>query len=154
MLSLVIAIVTLQSPAARAVPSVSDVGWMAGCWDLTRDNRHVTEYWTAVEGGTMLGLSRTVVAGKTTEWEFLMIRGGPKGLQYVARPSGQAEAVFTAATASPTEVRFENPAHDFPKTIAYRRSGDSMVASVEGSMNGQTRRIDFPYTKVGCSATR
>jgi Domain of unknown function (DUF6265) len=137
-----------------AATSVNDVGWIGGCWDLTRDNRHVVEQWMPPEGNTMLGMSRTVVDGKTTEWEFLMIRGGLKGLEYVAKPSGQPEAVFTATSASASDVVFENPAHDFPKKIIYTRSGDSLVASIEGPMNGTTRRIDFAYKKVACGPTR
>ena len=134
--------------------SVNDVAWIAGCWDLTRDNRHVVEHWLPVEGETMMGMSRTVVNGKTTEWEFLIIRNGAKGLEYVAKPSGQAEAVFTATTASATEVVFENPSHDFPKKIIYTRNGESLTASIEGPMNGKTRRIDFPYKRTACGPTR
>jgi hypothetical protein len=134
--------------------SVNDVGWIAGCWDLSRDNRHIVEHWMPVEGGTMMGMSRTVVNGKTTEWEFLMLRNGPKGLEYVAKPSGQAEAVFVATSASATEVVFENPSHDFPKKIIYTRNGESLTASIEGSMNGKMRRIDFPYNRAACGPTR
>jgi hypothetical protein len=106
------------------------------------------------EGHTMLGMSRTVVDGKTTEWEFLMIREGAKGLEYVAKPSRQPEAVFTATTASASDVVFENPAHDFPQKIMYTRTGDALVASIEGPMNGKTRRIDFSYKKIACGPTR
>jgi hypothetical protein len=137
-----------------AATSVNDVGWIAGCWDLTRDNRHIVEQWMPPEGNTMLGMSRTVVDGKTTEWEFLMIRGGPKGLEYVAKPSGQPEAVFTATAATASDVVFENPAHDFPKKIIYTRKSDALVASIEGPMNGKTRRIDFSYKQVPCGPTR
>jgi Domain of unknown function (DUF6265) len=152
MLPIVLAVLAImQSPRTPTAPSVSDVGWIAGCWDFTGNNRHVAEQWMQVEGDTMIGMSRTVVGGKTTAWEFLMIRSGPKGLEYVAKPSGQAEAVFSAASASAAEVVFENPAHDFPTKIIYKRERDSMTASTEGPMNGQTRRIDFPYTKVECA---
>ncbi|MEO6236034.1 MAG: DUF6265 family protein [Vicinamibacterales bacterium] len=135
-----------QAPA----PTVKDVAWIAGCWEYTRGTRHVTEHWMPVEGGTMIGVSRTVTNGKTTEWEFLIIREGATGLEYVAKPSGQPDATFTAPTASASEVVFENPAHDFPKRISYTRDGDSLVASIAGPMNGQTRKIDFPYKKAAC----
>lgn len=137
-----------QPPAAA--PAVKDVAWIAGCWDLTRNTRHVAEHWMAPEGATMMGVSRTVNGGKTSEWEFLIIREGAKGLEYVAKPSGQAEATFTSTRVSANEVVFENPAHDFPKKIIYKRDGDSLVASIEGPMNGQTRHIDFPYKKASC----
>ena len=118
--------------AFPAPPTVKDVAWISGCWGHTRNTRHVAEHWLPAEGGTMIGVSRTVNNGKTTEWEFLIIREGAKGLDYVAKPSGQPEATFTAATASATEVVLENPAHDFPKKIGYKRDGDSLTAWIEG----------------------
>ena len=133
-----------------AAPAIGDVAWIAGCWETTRNGRHVVENWTAPEGGTMMGVSRTVDNGRTKEWEFLIIREGAKGLEYVAKPSGQPEATFTSTSVSATEVVFENPAHDFPKKIHYRRDGNTLVAAIEGPMNGQTRRIEFPYTRAAC----
>ena len=136
--------------AQEPVPTVKDVAWIAGCWGVDRNGRHVSEQWMPPDGGTMMGVSRTVAGGKTTEWEFLIIREGAKGLEYVAKPSGQAEATFTAATASARVVVFENPAHDFPKRVVYKRDGDTLTAAIEGPMNGQNRRIEFPYKKISC----
>jgi len=136
----------VDTPAKAA-----DVAWLSGCWELTRGTRHVLEQWTAPEGGTLMGVSRTVANGKTTEWEFLMIREGTGGLEYVAKPSGQAEAVFRSVSITKDEAVFENPEHDFPKRVAYRRQADGGVtATIEGPMNGQTRSIAFPYTRAVC----
>ena len=151
MIGLSLMLFTMAAAAFQApAPTVKDVAWIGGCWEYTRTTRHVAENWMAPEGGTMIGVSRTVNSGKTTEWEFLIIREGAKGLEYVAKPSGQAEATFASTSVSANEVVFENPAHDFPKRIIYKRDGDALVASIEGPMNGQTRRIDFPYKKVAC----
>jgi Domain of unknown function (DUF6265) len=136
--------------AAVVLGGVKDVSWISGCWESSRGGRHIVEQWTPPEGGTMLGMSRTVVNGKTSEYEFLMIREGTNGLEYVARPSGQPEATFTAVRLSADEVVFENPAHDFPTRIIYRRQAPGLTAAIEGSANGQPRRIDFPYTKAAC----
>ena len=141
-----------QTPASSGTPTVKDVAWIAGCWDSTRGTRHVAEHWMPPEGGTMIGVSRTTAGEKTTEWEFLIIRQGAKGLDYVAKPARQPEATFTAARATANEVVFENPAHDFPKRIIYKRDGDALTASIEGPMNGQNRRIDFPYKKASCGS--
>jgi hypothetical protein len=48
------------------------------------------------------------------------------------------------------EVVFENPAHDFPKKITYKRDGDALTAAIEGPMGGQLRKIEFPYKKTAC----
>jgi hypothetical protein len=43
----------------------------------------------------------------------------------------------------------ENPAHDFPQRISYRKRGaDSLLARIEGG----TRDIDFPMRRVACGA--
>lgn len=151
MISLTLTLWMLFAAPPQAVPpKIGDVSWIAGCWGLDRGPRQVAEHWMAPGGGTMMGVSRTIAAGKTSEWEFLIIREAAGGLEYVAKPSGQAEAIFTARAAAATEVTFENPAHDFPKRIIYKRDGETLTAAIEGPMNGQNRRIEFPYKKAAC----
>ena len=99
----------------------------------------------------MMGMSRTAASGKTSEYEFLLIRESLRGLEYVAKPSGQAEAMFTSVRVSANDVVFENPAHDFPTRIIYQRpSGGGLTAAIEGTMNGQPRRIEFKYASAIC----
>jgi hypothetical protein len=131
--------------------SVEDLRWLSGCWEFTTGSRTVTEYWLPPKGGTMLGLSRTVSGGRTVEWEFVLLRAGTNGLEYVARPSGQAEAVFTSTSVRADEVVFENPAHDFPQRITYRRTSEGLSATIGGTMKQQARNIEFRYTPADCS---
>lgn len=133
-----------QAPSA----SIDRLDWIAGCWSRTSAETHVEEHWMAPAGGTMLGMARTVRSGKTTEYEFLQIRDVNGTLAYVARPSGQAEATFPLKTLTAREIVFEDPAHDFPQRVIYRRNDDgSLTARIEGTMNGQARGVDFPYTR-------
>lgn len=138
-------------PQAPAKATAADAAFMSGCWELTRGPRHTVEQWTAPEGGTLLGVSRTVAGGKTVEFEFLIIREQNGGLEYVAKPSGQPEAVFPAAKVSAGELVFENTAHDFPQRIIYRKAADGgLAARIEGTMNGTARGIDFAYRAASC----
>lgn len=149
--TIVLLLVSSMLPQAPAKAAAPDVAWMGGCWELTRGPRHTVEQWTAPEGGTLLGVSRTVAGGKTVEYEFLIIREREGGLEYVAKPSGQPEAVFPAARVSATEVVFENAAHDFPQRIIYRKTPDNgLAARIEGTMNGKERGIDFAYRAAAC----
>ncbi len=144
-----IAVTALMSQQPK--PTARDVAWMSGCWELTRNNRHIVEQWTAPEGGTLMGMSRTVAGERTSEYEFLLIREGAAGLEYVAKPSGQTEATFTSVRVSGDEVVFENPAHDFPTRISYRRTGrDALVAATEGMRNGKPQRVEFAYSRATC----
>lgn len=99
-------------------------------------------------GASMLGMSRSVRGGRTTEFEFLQIADVNGSLAYIARPSGQAETTFPVTTLTEREVVFENASHDFPQRVIYRHNADGNVtARIEGTMNGQLRGVDFPYTR-------
>ncbi len=151
-MAMLTALLLLFMPIVSGPASTADLAWLSGCWDLTRNGRHVIEQWSAPEGGTLIGMSRTVADGVTKEFEFVMIREGSGGqLEYVAKPSGQPEATFTAIRASGSEVVFENPQHDFPTRIIYRRNADgSLLAAIEGTRNGQTKRVEYPYVPATC----
>lgn len=137
----------------RAAPvGIDRVAWMQGCWRLTAGSRTVEEQWTAPRGGTMLGTSRTVVDGQLTEYEFVVLRERGEALVYQAHPSGQLAGEFPLASVDGMSVLFENPQHDFPQRIGYRRDGARLTAWIEGTMGGRSRRVEFPYERVTCAA--
>lgn len=144
--------VTLLAPAAPATAeSLADIGWLAGCWAAERSEPGTEEHWMRPAGGLMLGMSRTVRGGRAVEHEFLAIREiAPGRLAYHAQPSGKPPAVFPLAHSGPFEVVFENPQHDFPQRILYRREGDRLFARIEGKRNGEERGIDFPMRRTAC----
>jgi hypothetical protein len=105
----------------------------------------------APRGGMMMGMGRTVQAGKVLEYEAIRIFERGDSLVYAAQPSGQPAAEFTAASASRTSVTFGNPTHDFPQRVIYSLgTADSLFARIEGMMNGQPRGIDFHMKRVVC----
>ncbi len=147
-----IAIVWASCAAAQSAATTADLAFMAGCWRLSANGRTIDEHWLAPAGGPRVGISRTAASGKTVEYEFLQIRDLPDGLTYIAKPSGQAEAQFKIASKTADEIVFENPTHDFPQRIRYKRVGaDRLEARIEGTMNGKSRSMDFPYARVACT---
>ena len=153
--SLLAAALALSTGAALAAPDpVAQVAWLQGCWRATGAEAGSVEQWTAPAGGTMLGLSRTVKGGKTVAHEFLQIREtAPGKLAYIAMPSGQATTSFALVQASANHAVFEDPAHDFPQRVIYRRDGDAVLnARIEGTLNGKAKGIDFPMQRTSCDA--
>ena len=148
MLALLFAAALATAPPAPE-PDISRLAWMTGCWMQVRANGRVDEQWMAPGGGMMLGMSRTLKDGKVREFEFLRIAPGPNGrLAFVAKPSGQAEAAFPLKEITRDMVVFEDPAHDFPQRILYKRVDDStIIGRIEGQIGGQARAIDYPYTR-------
>src|SRR5262245_13801883 len=129
---------------------IEQIAWLQGCWQLTSPQRIVEEQWMTPRAGTMLGMGRTTRDGKLVEYESVLIREQDGRLAYEAHPSGQPTATFLLTTVTDTSAVFENPQHDFPHKVGYTRSRDTLAAWIEGSMSGQTRRVDFPYRSVPC----
>lgn len=94
---------------------------------------------------TLLGVSRTVKRGKTVAHEFMQIREtSPGQIAFIALPPGQSEASFLLVRLSGQEAVFENPQHDFPQRVIYRREGDLLTGRIEGSEGGETKGGRFP----------
>ena len=147
-------VIMLPCSVLSAQPTgIQRAAWLQGCWEASLPARTVEEMWTRPRSGSMLGASRTIRDGKLTEYELVVLREQGDQLAYVAHPSGQAPATFLSTRTTSTELVFENPAHDFPQQIGYRRDGDSLLAWISGSQNGKTRRAEFPYKRVGCDVS-
>jgi len=144
--------VRAASEPSRAAPRVADLGWLSGCWAAEGGEPGSGETWTSPAGGTMLGLSRTVRSGRTVAWEFLEIReSGESGLILVAHPSGQERTVFELLRVGDEEIVFENPEHDFPQRVLYRKlDPDRLLGRAEAERDGETVAADFPMRRTAC----
>ena len=139
--------------AQDARASLTELSPLGGCWEMNIPDKQlvITEQWMKPAGGLMIGSGRTVKSGKAIDYEFLRITEEPDGIYYVAKPTANKEETrFKLIKANATELIFENPAHDFPQRVIYRRSGDRLNARIEGTSNGKSRGVDFPYTRVKC----
>ncbi|HNP64713.1 MAG TPA: DUF6265 family protein [Woeseiaceae bacterium] len=145
-------ILSLLSLPARAV-DIAVLDWLSGCWSYDGREPGSGEVWMPPAGGTMLAMSRTVKQSKTIAFEFMQILTDESGsLVLAASPSGQATATFKLIETGEYSVVFENPDHDFPQRILYRRDDDRLSGRVEGVSNGKPLAIEFPMTRVDCDA--
>lgn len=115
-------------PPAR----IADLGWLSGHWETSDANgRWTEENWSDPRGGVMLGMSRTLSGDRLREFEFLRIQASEDGVPaYLAQPGGQPPVAFRLTAHDATSATFDNPQHDFPQRIVYRRTGDTMVATI------------------------
>jgi hypothetical protein len=151
---LLVAVCTPAFAFAQGGPRISSVSWLTGCLELRAANRLVEEQRMSERGGTMLGMGRTIGERGLADYELTLIKQEGDRLLFEAHPHGQPAATFAARVATADSVVFEAPEHDFPQRVGYRRLGaDSVLAWVEGTMNGKTRRIEFPYRRVQCATT-
>jgi hypothetical protein len=139
----------LITNASSQTARLTDLAWISGAWHTEPGGRRqIEEHWTAVAGASMVGMGRTVAGDKTVEFEYLRIEQRADGIYYVAHPKARCPGTdFKLTRASATEAVFENPQHDFPKRIIYRKTGtDSMTATTDGGEG--TRAISVAYRRI------
>ena len=125
---------------------ISELAWLSGDWQTAPGGRaRIEEHWTVPAGGTMIGMGRTVVGDKTAEFEFLRIEQRGDDIYYVANPNARCpQTDFKLTRLSGQEVVFENPAHDYPKRIMYRKNSDgSLLASIDAGEGSKSQSFSY-----------
>jgi hypothetical protein len=132
-LLLAVAPTLLADPAAQ----LAELDFLEGHW--RGETWH--GYTTSPEGGVILTLAKEYDAsGAATFFEFERI--AVEGEQVVLTPSpfGKPSVSFPMVELDVVakRVRFENPAHDFPRSIQYHRSGpEELVFTLHGERGGE-----------------
>ena len=147
----------LPNGAVHAPPelSVENLRWLAGCLEMRSGDRVVEEHRMDLRAGSMLGMGRTTTSRGLMEYELTLIQQSAGTIVFEAHPRGQPAVAFSATSANADSVVFEAPKHDYPQIVGYRRSGrDSVLAWIDGTLGGKRQRIEFPYRRVACPASR
>lgn len=122
--------------------------WLAGHWKTSNGKTTTEEIWLAPADGLMVGAGRTA-GGKKPFFEFLRIEARGDALVFVAQPRGAAPTEFAAIKVEADSVTFENPQHDFPQRVIYRRAGaDRLDARTEGTVDGKLQGEDWHYERA------
>ena len=153
-LSGAVVVFVVALPVRADEPSLAHLSWLAGCWHAADGEPGTVEQWTPLAGESMLGVSRTVVAGRTVMYEFMRIAPDVAGrVKFFAQPRGVAPTGFPAVSTSLTEVVFENKAHDFPQRVVYRFEAPATLrAHIAGVADGNTHRIDYHFVRGSCES--
>lgn len=136
-------------PASAAAPPVTpSFNWLNGHWCSQTNDELIEEYWLPAAGGLSLGVSRTVKAGKASAFEFMRIENDQGVVAYIAQPQGRPPTIFRLTASGADWARFENPQHDFPKRVEYRRTSAGLRAEIAGPGDaGKETVIAFNYRR-------
>ncbi len=132
-----------QGPAKEpTAPTASDrtaaglPTWLAGYW---QDPDGTTEAWVTL-GEVMVGVGMAAGGGTGIEpprFEVMLLHREGDALVYTAMPGGTDSVDFTAVERGADAIGFENPAHDHPRRIDYRRDGDRLEVKLTGTEPAQ-----------------
>ena len=130
---------------AKTRATIAQLAWMSGVWVSASGSE---ERWMPPAGGAMLGVSRTLRKGVMIEFEFLCLveRGG--GVVYQAMPNARTPATdFALTRIDENSATFENPAHDFPKSLRYTLGADGTLEAVASGDPNQ-RALTFKFKRA------
>jgi hypothetical protein len=141
-------VIETEVRATQDQHSINDLGWMSGDWQTSGGRTQIEEHWTQPGGASMMGVSRTIAGNKTAEFEYLRIEQRADGIYYVAHPKARCPGTdFKLTRLTSQEAVFENPQHDFPKRIIYRKTAtDALTASIDGGEG--TKAMSFAFQRI------
>ncbi len=120
--------------------------WLQGEWRRVNakpgNNDH--ERWTIVSVSELNGWGVSMKGSDTSFVEKLTLLIKDNTIFYVAdTPDNKDPVYFKLTRLTKNSFVCENPAHDFPRKIAYYHKGNTMKATISG--NGKT--IEYNFTK-------
>lgn len=137
--SILIGLATLMVAAgagpapAKGRAGIDQAAWLAGTWAVETEGRWTEERWSPPRGGVMLGTSLSGKGAVASSFEYMRITVDAHGqLVFWGAPDGKPAVPFQAVDGGRTYLAFENPAHDYPTRITYRREGDVLTATISG----------------------
>lgn len=133
---------------------INDFAWLRGDWQRESSKSITKESWRRVSETALEGSSSRVskASGETIFGESLLLAKMGSDIFYIAKVAENALPIpFKLVNFSETEAVFENPVHDFPQRIRYRRDGENaftaIVEKIETSAEMQ-QRIEFSFEKI------
>ncbi len=125
--------------------------WL-GNWEMKTSRGITIESWSYKNDSTYMGnsfkikstgdsvLQESMELVKKADFIFLISR--------IVDQNNNQPISFKLTEFNSNYFVFENKSHDFPQKISYNFSiKDSLIATIEGPLNGALKRINYNYTK-------
>lgn len=143
----------VRAQETRPRHPLAALGFVAGCWrgDAGVD-KTIEEQWTAADSDVMLATTRYLDdhTARTRGWEFSRIVADSAGIALLPAPGGVQAGRFRLTSSAAGEARFEDPSHDYPKRIIYRRvDARRLVVRLDAGENDREAR-ELRLERVAC----
>jgi hypothetical protein len=108
-------------------------------WQLSGEDVYVGKSYTVLGKDTILNETIQLIFDRENIWCKVQVQDQNTGRTIPFRLTKCQASVFV----------FENPAHDYPQKIGYRRIGnDKILAWIEGQQNGKMHKSEWAMRRV------
>ena len=122
---------------------------MVGDWKIETPQGNIVESWKIKNDSTLSGQSYFIAGKDTMPQEKIEMKFRKGNWYYHPILNGQNETnstSFKVIYCKKEEFISENPGHDFPQRISYRKIGKDLFANIEGFNKGKYVKENFDFT--------
>lgn len=147
-----LSIIACQNKSEKNFDELDKLSWLVGEWENKMPEGILTETWTKANDSTFTGKTLFIKDEDTLHSEDIVLTQKGEALLYIPTVKGQNDnkPVEFKMTESKTEneFAFENPKHDYPQKIVYRKVSDTnLVATISGKQQGKPTSESYPMSK-------
>lgn len=127
---------------------VDTFAWLKGTWIYPMSRGAMMETWQSRADRSLEGQSFLIRQTDTLLQESIRLIYQDGSWHYVptvVNQNGGSPVYFKIIWHQRQEFIAENPQHDFPQRIVYRRIGPHLYASIEGRKGGHYRKQNFDF---------
>ncbi|WP_396174136.1 DUF6265 family protein [Flavobacterium sp.] len=141
-----------QNKSEKNFEQLEKMNWLIGNWENKMDDGILSETWKKENDSTFSGESYFIINKKdTVHSETIILRQIKDELIYSPTVKGQNndESVdFKLSSESENTFVFENPKHDYPQKIVYKKVDEnSLIATISGIQQGKQSTESYPMKK-------
>lgn len=144
-------LVSCQNKSDKKFEKLEKMNWLTGNWEQKLPDGTLKETWTKQNDSTFIGNSYFINTKDTVHFESIKLTQKDEELIYSATVVGQNndEAVdFKLTSDADNTFAFENPAHDYPQKITYKKVNETnLIATISGKQQGKPTSESFPMAK-------
>jgi hypothetical protein len=136
---------------AKSSEKIDELQWLLGTWINQKGEEFSQETWSQESPSSFTAFSFTQVGKETVFAETMALEQKADSLLLTvatAKPEQEKPVTFKLISSENGQFTFENKNHDFPQRIIYTNPAkDSLHAWIEGTVNGEAKKVDFSFSR-------
>lgn len=130
---------------------LATMNWLLGNWENKMIEGNLSESWEKKDDSTFVGHSYFIKEKDTISFESIELLQKGDAIFYIPTVKGQNKdkpITFKLTTSTDNQFIFENPAHDYPQKIVYKKAGpNDLIATISGTQQGKTSTESYPMKR-------
>jgi hypothetical protein len=135
----------------KSFDELEKMSWLVGEWENKMPEGVLTETWTKSNDSSFIGKSFFIHEKDTIHFEEIVLTQKGETLFYTPTVKGQNNdepIEFKLTNSTENEFTFENPKHDYPQKIAYKKlNANNLVATISGKQQGKPSSESYPMKR-------